>query len=87
MKVVATPIEMVAWFTQEGIPRPVRFRLVNEEGTYTIIKIDRIISKDREKLAGNEMLIFRCESMITGIHKVYEIKYEIRTCKWILYKI
>ncbi len=87
MKIVATPVEMVAWFTQEGIPRPVRFRLVDEDGIYTIIKIDRIISKDKEKLAGNEMLIFRCESMITGVEKIYEIKYELRTCKWILYKM
>lgn len=54
MKIVAAPVEMVAWFTQEGIPRPVRFRLVNEEGNYTTIKIDRIVSKDREKLAGND---------------------------------
>ena len=87
MKIVAAPVDMVAWFTQEGIPRPVRFRLVNEEGNYTTIKIDRIVSKDREKLAGNEMLIFKCESMITGVQKVYEIKYELRTCKWMLYKI
>jgi hypothetical protein len=87
MKIVARPVEMVAWFTQEGIPKPVRFRLINEEGTYTIIKIDRIVSKDREKLAGNEMLIFTCESMIKGIQKIYEIKYELRSCKWILYKM
>ena len=87
MKIVAKSVEMVAWFTQEGIPRPVRFRLVNEEGIYTIIKIDRIISKDKEKLAGNEMLIFKCESMIKDVQKIYEIKYELRTCKWILYKM
>ncbi len=87
MKIVARPVEMVAWFTQEGVPKPVRFRLVNEEGVYTIIKIDRIVSKDKEKLAGNDMLIFKCESMIKGIQKIYEIKYELRTCKWILYKM
>lgn len=87
MKIVARPVEMVAWFTQEGVPKPVRFRLVNEEGVYTIIKIDRIVSKDKEKLAGNDMLIFKCESMIKGVQKIYEIKYELRTCKWILYKM
>jgi hypothetical protein len=87
MKVVVSPIEVVAWFTKEGLPMPVRFRIVNEEGTYTTIKIDKIVSKDKEKLAGNEMLIFRCESMIKGVQKMYEIKYELRTCKWILYKI
>ena len=87
MKIVARPVEMVAWFTQEGMLKPVRFRLVSEEGVYTIIKIDRIVSKDREKLAGNEMIIFKCESMIKGIQRIYEIKYEIRTCKWILYKM
>ena len=42
---------------------------------------------DKEKLAGNEMLVFKCQSLIDGVLKMFEIKYELRTCKWILFKI
>jgi hypothetical protein len=40
-----------------------------------------------EKLAGNKMLIFRCQSEIERELKPYEIKYELGTCKWYLWKM
>jgi len=33
------------------------------------------------------MLIFTCQSVINGLEKRYEIKYELSTCKWFLYKM
>lgn len=42
---------------------------------------------ESEKLAGNPMLVFRCQSVINNLNKIYEIKFELKTCKWILYKI
>lgn len=87
MKVVAKPIEMVVWFTVDGCPNPVRFRVMNEDKTFSTIRVDRIMSKDMEKFAGNNMMVFRCQSIIDGREKVYEIKYELNTMKWILFKI
>ncbi|KPU42133.1 hypothetical protein OXPF_39120 [Oxobacter pfennigii] len=86
MKVIVKPIEMVAWFTKDGSPTPVRFRLETPEG-YTVIKIDKILQKDIEKLAGNNTLVYKCQSLINGLERVFEIKYELRTCKWVLFKI
>ncbi|HEY8893151.1 MAG TPA: hypothetical protein VIM70_23265 [Clostridium sp.] len=40
MKVVAKTIEMVAWFNEKSIPKPVRFRYENEDESYRVIKID-----------------------------------------------
>lgn len=88
MKVVAKPIEMIAMFSQDGVPTPIRFRLHNgEEGIAEVIKVDRVITKDSEKLAGNRRIIFNCQSCINGIQRMYQLKYEIDTCKWILFKI
>lgn len=87
LKVLAKPIEMVAWFTEGGNPNPVRFRIKNEDETYTVICVDKIIYRQLEKYAGNNMLVFRCQSFINGIQRVFEIKYEISTCKWILFKM
>lgn len=87
MKVVAKPIEVVSYTDLKGEIRPVRFRLINEDETFKVIRIDKIIVKDTEKLAGNIMYVYKCQSLVDGIQKIYEIKYELRTCKWILFKI
>jgi len=87
MKVVKKSIEMIAWFNQEGIPHPIKFRIMDNKESWIVIKVDRIIKRDTEKLAGNKMIVFRCQSIINGVEKIYEIKYELDTCKWILFKI
>jgi len=87
MKVVKMPIEMIAWFTQEGIPHPIKFRLKNDDESWIVVKVNRIISRDIEKLAGNKMIVFTCQSIIKGVEKIYEVKYEVESCKWMLFKI
>ncbi len=87
MKVVRKPIEMIAWFTEDGIPNPIRFRIKDSGESRMTIKVDRIIKRDLEKLAGNKMIIFTCQSFIDGTERIYEVKYEHDTCKWMLFKI
>ena len=87
MKVVAKPIEVVSYTDDKGDMRPLRFRIQNEDQTTKVIKIDKVITKETEKLAGNYMLVFKCQSLIDNIQRLFEIKYELQTCKWILFKI
>jgi len=87
LKVVVKPIEMISYTNREGVPRPVKFRVESEDKTFLTIKVDKVIQTELEKYAGNRMYKFRCQSIISGTEKIYEIKYEIDTCKWILYKI
>jgi len=82
LKILMTPIVVLAWFENDGTPHPLRLKLAEET-----IKIEQIISLTEEKLAGNKMLNFRCQSDIKGELKPYEIKFEFNTCKWFLYKM
>ena len=77
---------MVAWFEEGGKVHPIRFRL-KENDQNKVIAIERIRCVKLEKLAGNQMYVFECESHFDNILKIFEIKYEIETCKWILFKI
>ncbi|MFZ5968739.1 MAG: hypothetical protein ACOYVK_16415 [Bacillota bacterium] len=86
MKVVAKPIDVVCWFDKEGI-HPVRFRLRESEDIDMVIKIDKVTSKHLEKLAGNKMMVFDCQSIVNHKEQKYQIKYELDTCHWILFKI
>jgi hypothetical protein len=87
MKVIAKHIDMVAWFSKEGIPEPVRFKITNKDDTESVIKINSIIQRSEERLAGNNMLIFLCQGVVADKERQFEIKYEINTCKWMLFKI
>lgn len=87
MKVLAKPIDIVTWTDKTGAINPVRFRITNENESETVIKVDRIITHDLERLNGNKMHIYKCQSCINGIQKIYELKYELDTCKWVLWKM
>ncbi|WP_435791276.1 hypothetical protein [Clostridium sp.] len=84
MKIVAKPIEVVSWTDTRGNIHPVRFKIINEDESISVIKIDKVICVDKEKLAGNFMLMYKCQSVISGVEKLYEIKYELGTCLTIL---
>lgn len=87
LKTIAKPIDVVAWVDKAGIIHPIRFKIEKEDHIEAVVKVDRVISIDKEKLGGNEMLIFRCQSEINNVNRLFELKYENRTCKWILWKI
>ena len=84
MKVVAKPIQMIAWFNRDGSINPIRFKI--EEDGNKVIKVDRVLKAEKERLAGNIMEKFTCSSVINGIERLYEIKYDSNTYKWILFK-
>lgn len=87
MKIISKSIDMVAWFNVKGEPNPIKFRIEKEDESFSVIKIDKVLLRKTEKFAGNIMYIFQCKSIINDEEKMYEIKYELSTCKWILWKI
>ena len=87
MKVVAKPIEVLSVMDTKGNITPLRFKMETEDESYRVIKIDKVIDRTQERLAGNYMMVFNCQSLIDNIEKRYEIKYEFSSCKWVLFKI
>jgi len=87
MKVMAIPIEMVSYTDNKGSIKPIRFRVQIADEPMQVIKIDKVITANKEKLAGNNMIVFKCQSVINGLDKIYEIKYELSSCRWILFKM
>ncbi|OCZ50847.1 hypothetical protein [Dehalobacter sp. TeCB1] len=86
MKVVMKPIEMVAAFNLDGISTPLKFR-IKEHDSLSTITVEHINFRSEEKLAGNKMIIFCCQSTVNGALKVFELKFETCTGKWFLFKI
>ncbi len=87
MKVLMKSIEMIAWFTEDGIPIPIKYKMLCEDNSYLTIKVDSILFREQEKLAGNRMIKFTCQSTVNEVQRRYELKYELDTCKWFLFKM
>ncbi|AFV02191.1 MULTISPECIES: hypothetical protein [unclassified Dehalobacter] len=86
MKVVMKPIEVIASFKIDGMSTPLRFR-IDEHDSPSIITVEQVCFRSEDKLAGNKMITFRCQSTINGLLKVFELKFEPGTGKWFLFKI
>lgn len=87
MKVLRQPVDMIAWFNVEGVIMPLKFRLETEEHRLKTIKIQDILYHKEEKIAGLLTRTYACTVIINGVSMPCEIKYELNTCKWILFKI
>lgn len=87
MKRVMKPIAMVAWFTEDGVITPMRFRIQSRDSENLTIRVDQVNKINTEKTAGNIMKVYDCQSIIEGLEKPYQLKYEIETSKWYLHKI
>lgn len=87
MKLIRKPIEVIALFDFEGNAVPIRFRYEDEGQEMRVIKVSRIIKKDKDKFAGNIMIKYTCETCDNGTVKLFELRYEIDSLKWYLYKM
>ena len=87
MKILAKPICVVSWTDEKGVIHPVRIKVQKEDESEIIIKVDKVIATEKEKLAGSEMLLFKCQSIIDDQQRLFELKYELKTCKWMLFKM
>lgn len=87
MKVISQPIEMIAWFKDKDYPKPLKFRMSTKSSALEVIKVNKIHEMREEKLAGIQSYVYKCSSSINNTTKVYELKYIIDKCQWILYKL
>lgn len=79
MKILNVPIDMIAIFESDsGSIIPFKFKY-NDMG----IKVQKISKTYEEKFAGNKRIVFVC---LHNGKDIYEIKYEVDSLKWYLFK-
>lgn len=87
MKTLAQPIEMISWTEADGKLHPVRFKISSHNGEKIVYKIQRVYTCESEKMAGNKIYRFTCEIVVGDTLRVCEIRYELDSCKWVLFKL
>ena len=78
MKLLNQPIKVMAIFNTDGKIEPVKFRLDDK-----VVKIQKVTKIYEEKIVGNKRLVFVCQHNSSDI---YEIKYELDSKTWYLFK-
>lgn len=80
MKIINENIKVLAAFKTDGSILPLRFKREDQK----TIQIDKVIKIHDEMLAGNHRIVFTC---LQNEKDIYEIKYEVDSQKWYLFKL
>lgn len=84
---VLKPIEVIARHNGGGTIRPLRFRVALEDESLKVIKVDKILTITKEKINNNNGIFYKCQSLIDGKLAYYELKFELSSCKWKLWRM
>ncbi len=87
MKLLVWPIRVISESSESGVVTPIRFQISNSKNGPAVVRVEKILNVYEEDLIGTKVRIFHCQSVIKGQLRDFELKYELPTCKWYLYKM
>ncbi len=87
MEVLLIPIEVVATFTRDGRISPVRFRVILSDSGYETITIHQISRRRRERTGKTFIDIYTCTGSVQSVERIFELKYDITSGEWSLYRM
>ena len=88
MKIVSKPIKAIAVFEyDDGTPMPYKFKIMEDSEEEITVQVNKIFGHERKRIAGIESIIYKCQSVFGNIERIYELKYMVSECRWVLYNI
>ena len=87
MEIVSKPIDVIAVFNGQALPRPYKFKCTEKNCRNPEVKVERIICTEKQHIAGQNSYVYECVSTVGGIETRYQLKYVLAEARWLLYKI
>ena len=78
MRILNEPIKVIATFYPDGKVEPIKFRLDDN-----VVYVQKVVKTYEEKTVGNKRLVFVCQHNNSDL---YELKYELDSKVWYLFK-
>ncbi len=78
------PVDVICVCSAEGVIRPLRFRIAQEDCSQLRINIDQVISTQNVQYTGAETQIYRCQAVVDDRVWMFDLKYLIRSHRWYL---
>lgn len=82
MELNTSPVDVICLCDADGMIRPLRLRLEDEEHMLVRADVEEILDTKCSSQYGAEFMWFLCRARICGRIRVIEIKYSVRTHCW-----
>lgn len=86
MNVVAKHIGVYSIVNTDGAIRPVKFSMKIDDQIKEI-RVDNVLKTSEEKFNGNPMRVFLCQTKSKYRVKFFELRLEVNSQKWFLWKV
>ena len=87
MNLVNIPIDMIVQTDKKGNNTPLKIKVTDEGGDEQVIKIEKVIVREKEKVNRQYFLKYTCQAIINGAMRTLEITYCLDDCIWRLYRL
>ncbi len=85
-QIIDYPVQMISVFSTLGDVKPLRFKYEDPEHQIITVDVGNILAHKELTMGPGGSIIYTCESEIDGRNRLYEVRYQIGTHKWILTK-
>lgn len=87
MNIQFKPVEVNVTCNKKDIRRPLYLRIEHNDENLEIINVDKVLTKGNERIKNNNGISYRCNSLIKGSISFYELKFELSSSRWKLWKM
>ncbi len=79
-------VEMISVCATDGRIRPLRFRFEDAEHCLQTVHVTQIVCDKEICYVGIEAFQFVCKGLMNGVEKLFELRYTVRSHKWVLFR-
>ena len=80
-------VQVLSFCGTDGRIQPIRFRLEDEAHQLQTVAVRQVVSASEVQYAGVEALVFLCRGEFGGRERLFELRYAIRTHRWVLLRV
>ena len=86
MNIVDKSVQVVTKTDGAGIVKPLRFFITDDESG-EVINVERLVRRDKEKIGGDYNYTFTCEIIKDNTKMLCDLRLNLSTNEWILYRM
>ena len=86
MNIVDKSVQVVTKTDGAGIVKPLCFSITDDESGEAI-NVERLVRRDKEKIGGDYTYTFTCEIIKDNIKMLCDLRLNLSTNEWILYRM
>ena len=86
MNIVDKSVQVVTKTDSAGIIKPLCFFITGDESR-EVIDVERLVRRDKEKIGGDYTYTFTCEIIKDNMKMLCDLRLNLSTNEWILYRM